>query len=151
MNSEEIVFQLYKLHSKQKENFVDRSFVTNKFYLLLILSLIVIMFLMKDYSFIHGLSLILIFSAAGMAICVMWWINVDSYNFLIKVKLKHVLEEIEKKFPIQPYFQEITAIRDLRKNKKEFLFADIQKLLAIVFLLLFFVLFANEVLVLIIN
>jgi hypothetical protein len=109
------------------------------------------MFLTKDLSFVHNISSILIFSAAGMAICIMWWINVDSYNFLIKVKLKHVLEEIEKRFPVQPYSQEIAAIRDLRKNKREFLFADIQKSLATIFLLLFFVLFSNELLVIFVN
>lgn len=145
MTSEEIVLQQYKIYSKQKEKFVDRSFCTNKFYLLLILGLILTMYLTKDYSFIFGLTSTLIFSAAGLAICVLWWINVDSYNFLIKVKLGSVLEEIEKQLPVKPYTQEIMAIKDLRKNKREFLFADIQKALATLVFLLFFVLFINEV------
>lgn len=146
MNSEEIILHQYKIYSEQKEKFVDRSFCTNKFYLLLILALIVTMYLTKDYSFVFGLSSTLIFSAAGLAICLLWWINVDSYNFLIKVKLGSVLEEIEKQLPVKPHTQEISAIRDLRKNKREFLFADIQKALATLVFLLFFVLFINDVL-----
>lgn len=146
MNSEEIMFQQYKLYAEQKEKFVDRSFQTNKFYLFLVLALILIMYLTKDYSFIYGLSSTLVFSAAGMTICLLWWVNVDSYNFLIKVKLSKVLEEIEKKFPIQPYTQEFAAILDLRKSKREFLFADIQKGLTILAFLLFFFLFIYEVL-----
>ena len=146
MNSEEILFQQYRLYTEQKEKFVDRSFKTNKFYLLLLLGLILTMYLTKDYSFIYDISSTLVFSAAGLAICVLWWINVDSYNFLIKVKLSKVIEEIEKKLPIQPYTQEFLAIKDFRKNKREFLFADIQKSLAILLLLLFFILFSYELL-----
>lgn len=145
MNMEELIFQQYKLYAEQKEKFVDRSFQTNKFYLFLILALVLTMFLTKDYSFVYGLSSTLIFSAAGFAICVLWWINVDSYNFLIKVKLSKVMEELETKLPVQPYTQEFIAITDLRKTKREFLFADIQKALATLALLLFFVLLANEI------
>lgn len=145
MNLEEIMFQQYKLYSEQKEKFVDRSFLTNKFYLVLILSLILTMYLTKDYSFVYGLSSTLIFSVAGMIICFLWWINVDSYNFLIKVKLSKVLEELEKKLPVQPYTQEFAAILDLRKSKREFLFADIQKIFTVLTFLLFFVLFLYEI------
>lgn len=145
MNQDEILFQQYKLYTEQKEQFANRSFYTNKFYLSLIILLILIMFLTKDYSFAYGLSSTLIFSIAGMALCVLWWINVDSYNFILKVKLSKVVEEIEKKLPFQPYTQEFLAIKELRKNKKAFVFADIQKLLATFVLLLFFVLAISEI------
>lgn len=145
MNQDEILFQQYKLYTEQKEQFANRSFYTNKFYLGLIILLILIMFLTKDYSFAYGLSSTLIFSIAGMALCILWWINVDSYNFIIKVKLSKVIEEIEKKLPFQPYTQEFLAIKELRKNKKAFVFADIQKLLATFVLLLFFVLAISEI------
>lgn len=151
MNSDEIMFQQYKLYSEQKEQFINRSFCTNKFYLVLLLGLILTMFLTKEYSFIYGISSTLIFSVAGMAICVLWWINVDSYNFLIKVKLSKVLEEIEKKLPIQPYSEEFAAITDFKKNKREFLFADIQKALAVLVFLLFFFLFSYDFLFMIIS
>lgn len=145
MNTEEILFQQYKMYSEQKEKFVDRSFNTNKFYLLLVLAIILTMYLTKECTFVYGLSSILIFSGIGMAICTMWWINVDSYNLLIKVKLAKVLEEIEKRLPAQPYAQEFAAIKDYKKNKREFLFADIQKAVVILLFLLFFFLFSYEV------
>lgn len=145
MNSDEIILEQYKLYTKQKEKFVDRSFWTNKFYLLIILGLILTMYLTKEYTFIYGLTSTLVFSFAGLAVCSLWWINVDSYNFLIKVKLSKVIEELEKKLPVQPYVQEFEAIKDYRKNKKEFIFADIQKTLALVIFLLFLILFLYEV------
>jgi len=145
MNSEEIMFQQYRLYTEQREKFVDRSFHTNKFYLLVVLGLFLIMFLLKGFAFAFDISAILVFSAAGMAICVLWWINMDAYNFLIKVKLGKVIEEIEKQLPSQPYTQEFLAIKDLRKNKRMFLFADMQKILAIFAFLTFLILFVNEV------
>ncbi len=147
MNIDEITLQQYQMYSEQKDKFIDRSFTTNKFYLLLILAIILTMLLTKDYSFIYGLTSTLIFSAIGMGVCLLWWINIDSYNFLIKIKLSKVLEQLEKRLPAQPYGLEFSAINDYKKNKREFLFADIQKGLSIAILLLFLVLFINEVLV----
>lgn len=151
MNTEEILLQQYNIYTNQKENFVERSFFTNKFYLVLLLLLILTMYLTKDCSFIYGITSTLVFSAAGMIICTLWWINVDSYNFLIKVKLSKVIEEIEKRLPIQPYTREFEIITDLSKRKREFLFADIQKGLAVLAFLLFLFLFSYEVLNIIVN
>lgn len=151
MNNEEIIFQQYKLYSEQKEEFINRSFMTNKFYLALIIGLFVIMFLTKNYTFVYGLTSALIFSGAGMAICSLWYMNVDSYNFLIKIKFSKVLDEIEKQLPIKPYTDEFEAIKDFKKNKREFLFADIQKLLAIFVFLMFFFLFTHELLAIILR
>lgn len=145
MNSEEIMLHQYKLYTEQKEKFVDRSFVTNKFYLVLVLVLFLTMFLTKEYTFIYGITSTLVFSVAGMVICFLWWINVDSYNFLIKVKLSGVIQEIEKKLPFQPYTQEFSKINELRKTRREFLFADVQKGLAILAFLLYFFLFIYEI------
>lgn len=146
MNTEEILFQQYKMYAEHKEKFVDRSFTTNKFYLVVVLALILTMYLTKDSTFVYGLSSMLVFSGIGMAVCIMWWVNVDSYNLLIKVKLAKVLEDIEKQLPVQLYCKEFTAIKDYKKNKREFLFADIQKAVTIALFLLFFLLFAYEVL-----
>lgn len=144
MNAEEIIFQQYKLYTEQKEKFVDRSFQSNKFYLVLVIVLFLIMFLTGNFTFDYGLTSILIFSAAGFATCILWWINIDSYNFLIKVKLGKVIEDLETHLQIKPYTQEFIAIKDLRKNKRMFLFADMQKTFVVCAMLVYFVLFVNE-------
>lgn len=69
----------------------------------------------------------------------------DSYNFLLKVKLSKVIEEIETKLPIKPFTQEFIAIKDLRKNKRMYVFADTQKTLALGAFILFLVLLISEV------
>lgn len=138
-----VILEQYKLYTEQKEKFVERSFRTNKFYLILVLVLFLTMLLTKNLSFAFNISSILIFSAAGIAVCALWWINMDSYNFLIKVKLSKVIEEIEKELPVQPYRREFSAIQDL-KRKKRFVFSGMQKTLAVFVLLVFFVLFVNS-------
>lgn len=149
MTSEEMMIQLYKIYSEQKENFIDRSFHTNKFYLVLVLFITIVMPFARNNNLTMGPSTAAILSAAGIAICVLWWINVDSYNFLIKIKLSKVLEEIEKNLPVKPYTDEFAAIKDYKKNKREFLFADIQKALATLALLVFLVIFLNEFLIMV--
>lgn len=145
MNPEEITFQQYKMYTEQKEKFIDRSFHSNKFYLGLVIVLVLLMFLTKGLTFAFGLTSTLVFCFAGVAVCILWWINIDSYNFLIKVKLSNVIEEIEKRLPVQPYTLEFATIQDLKKNKRMFLFSDMQKALALFALIMFLVLFINEV------
>lgn len=151
MNSDEIIFQQYKLYSEQKEKFVDRNFKTNKFYQVFILTLIVTMLLTKDYSFVFHLSSTFVLSAMGLSICTLWWINVDSYNLLIKIKLSKVIEELEKQLPVHPHIQEYAAIKEMKKNKREFLFADTQKLMAMLFGFFFFTLFLDNLVKIIYN
>jgi hypothetical protein len=38
------------------------------------------------------LSATLLFSLIGISVCALWWMNVDSYNTLIKIKYANVLE-----------------------------------------------------------
>ena len=75
----------------------------------------------------------------------MWWMNIDSYQFLIKIKYANVLEEIEKSLPEQPYQKEFKAQQDLKKSKKGFmLFGDWQKHLTLVVALVYiFICFRN--------
>lgn len=145
MNSEELIFQQYRLYTEQKDKFVDRSFHSNKFYLVLIVVLSLLTLITKGLMFPFGLTATLIFSFMGVAICILWWINMDSYNLLIKVKLSKVVEEIEKQLPVQPYTLEFETLKDLRKNKRMFLFSDMQKTFALILMLVFLVLFINEV------
>ena len=144
MNSEDLIFEQYRLYSEQKEKFIDRSFMTNKFYMVIVLAMFLLTFLSKGMAF-GKFTAPTIFALAGIISCALWWLNMDSYNCLIKIKFSKVLEEIEKQLPMQPYNMEYRAIRDFRKNKKMFLFSDMQKIFAIVLFLVFFILLLMEV------
>ena len=144
MDRDELIFREYKMYSEQKENFIDRNFKTNRFYMASIFVLIIALIYTGNVIFLNKISATLVFSLMGTAICTLWWMNVDSSNTLIKVKLANVLEKIEEKLPVKPFTDEYKGIEDFRNNKV-FMFSDIQKLIAVTAALFFFAVFVSEI------
>ncbi len=144
MDRDELIFREYKMYSEQKENFIDRNFKTNRFYMASILVLIVALIYTGNVVFLTKISATLVFALMGTAVSILWWMNVDSYNTLIKVKYANVLEKIEEKLPVKPFTDEYKGIDDF-KNNKVFMFSDIQKLIAVVAALFFFAVFISEI------
>lgn len=143
MDKDELIFQEYKLYAEQKENFINRNFKTNKFYMIMFISIIFAMIFTGNVVFMSKISATLIFSIIGIFICALWWMNVDTYNMLIKIKYANVLEIIEEKLPVRPFTEEFNGIEEYR-NKKMFMFSDIQKLIAIFGAIFFFAVFVSE-------
>ena len=144
MDRDELIFREYKMYSEQKENFIDRNFKTNRFYMASIFVLIIALIYTGNVIFLNKISATLVFSLMGTAVCTLWWMNVDSYNTLIKVKFANVLERIEEKLPVKPFTDEYKGIEDFRNNKV-FMFSDIQKLIAVTAALFFFAVFVSEI------
>ena len=144
MDRDELIFREYKMYSEQKENFIDRNFNTNRFYMASIFVLLIALIYTGNVVFLNKISATLVFSLMGTAVCTLWWMNVDSYNTLIKVKFANVLERIEEKLPVKPFTDEYKGIDDFRNNKV-FMFSDIQKLVAVVAALFFFAVFVSEI------
>lgn len=143
MDRDELIFQEYKLYAEQKENFIDRNFRTNRFYMISFVSVILMMIYTNNIVFLERISATLIFSLIGISICSLWWMNVDSYNTLIKVKFANVIEKIEEKLPVRPFTEEYKGIEEFRENKV-FVFSDIQKIIAVFGALFFFAVFVSE-------
>ncbi len=143
MDRDYIVFEEYKTYTEQKENFIERNFKTNRFYMISIIILILAMIYTNNVMFLDRLSATLVFAFFGISVSVLWWMNVDSYNTLIKVKYNDVIESIEERLPIHPFTEETKAIQEYR-NKKIFLFSDIQKLISIIAALFFFAITVSE-------
>ena len=139
MSEQDLIFQQYKLYSEQKESFIFRSFMVNRFYLCLSVILLIVMQLTKGTVFAYNISLSSLIAVIGMGSTMLWWANMDAYNMLIKIKFSKVLEEIEKQLPVQPYADEYKGIKEYRENKKMFLFSDMQKAFAVIVFLMFFV------------
>ncbi len=138
-----LIFEEYKLYTEQKDRFTERTFLINRFYMVLLLAMIAAIFLLKDIFIADTFSVLIIFALAGMVISILWWINIDTYNVLIKTKLSKVIEEIEKQLPVQPFKMEYSAVQESKKDKNEFMFTDVQKLFAsfifFVYLMMFIV------------
>jgi len=143
MDRDEIILQEYKLYSEQKENFIDRNFRTNRFYMIAIVVLIFSMIYTGNVVFLHKISATLLFAFLGVSASTLWWMNVDSYNTLIKIKYSNVIEAIEEKMPVKPFSDEYKGIEEFRK-KKVFMFSDMQKTVAAISALFFFAVCVSE-------
>ena len=143
MDRDELIFQEYKLYAEQKENFIERNFQTNKFYMVSFVAIIFAMIFTGNVVFMTKISATLVFSLIGISVCALWWMNVDAYNILIKIKFANVLETLEEKLPVKPFTEEFKGIEEFRNNKV-FMFSDIQKLIAVVGALFFFAVFVSE-------
>jgi len=144
MDRDELIFEEYKLYVEQKDNFINRNFITNRFYMISFLVILLAMIFTGNVVFMERITATLLFSAIGMAVCALWWMNVDSYNILIKIKYTNVIEQIEEKFPIKPYTEEKKGIEEF-KNNKIFMFSDIQKFISVLGALFFFIIFVSEI------
>ena len=144
MDREDLIFQEYKLYTEQKENFIDRNFRTNRFYMISFVAIIFAMIFTSNITFMSCLSATLIFSLIGIFVCALWWMNVDAYNILIKIKFANVIERIEEKLPVKPFTEEYKGIEEYRNNKV-FVFSDIQKFIAVIGALFFFAIFVSEI------
>ena len=92
MDIDEIILQQYQIYSESKEKFIDRTFRTNKFYMVLVIALLLFAFVTRGLSFAR-LTAPTLFSIIGIICCSLWWLNMDAYNCLIKIKFSKVLEE----------------------------------------------------------
>ena len=75
----------------------------------------------------------------------MWWMNIDSYQTLIKVKYAKVLEYLETKLPEQPYHKEFVDYAEMKKKNNLIVFGDFQKYLTLAIALVYVVFFANSI------
>lgn len=144
MDRDELIFREYKTYCEQKENFIDRNFKTNKFYMAAIVVLVFAMIYTGNIIFLNKITATLVFAFLGVSVSAMWWMNVDSYNTLIKIKYANVIEKIEEKLPVKPFTDEYEGIEEFRSNKV-FMFSDIQKIIAAISALFFFAVCVSEI------
>ena len=52
-------------------------------------------FVLSGCAFLDKITATLVFAFFGVAVSSLWWMNVDSYNTLIKIKYSDVIEKIE--------------------------------------------------------
>ena len=137
MDKEKIILEQYKIYTESKDKFIDRSFTTNRFYFVTIIIIGVLLAVFKKISPSNATDVSLFLSFAGLGTAILWYINQDTYSFLIKIKYSNVLEEIEKELPISPNHMEYVASKNHKEQKKSVTFNDIQKFVALVMLIIF--------------
>lgn len=148
MDDKEIILGIYKVYSEAKENFINRHFATNRFYFVFSFSLLVATYVF--YTLSPGTIPLIVASVFGIAVSILWWLNIDSYQTLIKIKYSKVLEYLETKLPEAPYHKEFEETQKFKKAKK-ILFTDVQKGFALLVLGAFLLIFVATLVTIISN
>ena len=136
-DEKQIILEQYRIYSDAKEKFIDRQFTTNKFYLVINLIILVAAYILGTLT--PQYQPVIVLCVIGIAITLMWWMNIDSYQLLIKVKYAKVLEYLETKLPEQPYHKEFVDYSEMKKKNNLIVFGDFQKILTLAIAGVYFV------------
>lgn len=139
MEREYLLLENYRIFTDSKERFIDRSFASNKFYL--VLDTVLLIIAAAGLSPDAPMLLTAIVSALGMLIAMMWWFNQDSYDYLIKIKYQKVLEHLEEQMGVETTKLEARAQREDAKKRKLFVFCNTHKSLSLLVFVVFLSIF----------
>ncbi len=132
-----LILEQYRIYSEAKEKFIDRQFSTNRFYLVLNIVILIATYILSTLT--PQYPPVIVLCVIGIAATLMWWMNIDSYQLLIKVKYAKVLEYLETKLPEQPYHKEFLDYSQMKKKNNLIVFGDFQKTLTLVIACVYFV------------
>ena len=138
MERDAIIVEMYKAHLKSKDAFTDRMFGLNKFYLMIVIILLIagLLYLINDNRMI-----VIPIAVVGMVVSLLWWFNQDAYNVQIKVKYAGILEKLEDDLPIKPLKDEYQMMKENTSKKKQFIFPETLKFFSASTFLIFVVMF----------
>ena len=137
MEDKHQLMELYKEFMYTKENFVNRSFATNKFYIVVIITCLLLLGVLKEFVVQDGSLTVVAVGLAGFACSLLLWSNQDAYSYLLRIKFSAVIDKIEEKFCFQPCIEEKKALIENAKTRKTYIFADVQKLFAVITMVVF--------------
>ena len=76
MDDKELILGQYQAYSAAKEKYIDRNFQTNRFYMIVTFVLLFVCYLFMSLT--PAYEPILLTSAFGVVVSVLWWLNIDS-------------------------------------------------------------------------
>ena len=158
MDEKQQLLELYKEFIYTKENFVNRSFATNKFYIVALTICLFIIAGLKEYARMintlantSGSFTFMAVALAGMIFSILLWANQDAYAYLIKLKFRNVIDKMEEQFCFQPCIKEREAIIEQAKKKRNYLFTDFQKAYALICMMIFLAVFIGNLVPIVIS
>lgn len=136
MDEKNLILEQYRIYSEAKEHYIDRAFLINRFYIVVVGIFFVLMLTIKAirpeaYMALAGIEFF------GMMLCFMWFSNQDAYSSIVKIKYSDVLEKMEQDLPKSPHRDEYVALQEKRKDKHIILVKDVQRWFAVFVMMMF--------------
>lgn len=102
----ELLFQQYKLNVEMADRVSQRRADANKFYIALIGSLLTyVITILKEKTLTECVLLIFMFGVLGIALALIWYLNIKSYRSLNAAKFE-VITQQEQLLPDQSFTKE---------------------------------------------
>ena len=134
------LLEQYKLCVEMADRISVRRGQANTFYISLLSAILALLSLIIDKNIVVGSASVLLFctSIAGLALCLTWYANIQSYKQINSLKFK-VINEMEQYLPFACYSREWEIREEKQKNgKKQYIrLTGIEKIVPLIFAFLY--------------
>lgn len=133
-----ILIEQYKIYVKMADNISERRSKMNSFFLSANSFLITALGLLVNFNVKTNLEILwlLVASIGGLTFAVAWFVLIQNYKHLNSSKYS-VLLQIEQKLAIAPYTKEWELLNPVKIHKRYVKLTDIEKVIPIVFMILY--------------
>jgi hypothetical protein len=113
------LLEQYKLYVEMMDRVTARRGQTNTFYISLLSGLLALLSLLVDKRLVLGYQFVVLLVTAilGLALCYVWYANINSYKELNSLKFK-VINEIEPYLPFPCYLREWEILKEDNKSQR---------------------------------
>lgn len=116
---QEHLLDQYKLYVEMADRISLRRDQSNRFYSALLTGLLAVLAVVVDRDILSEVQAVVFLAVAlvGMAVCIVWLINIRSYEQLNSGKFK-VVQEMEVQLPFPSYLREWEILRPSKEPKR---------------------------------
>ena len=141
-NFQEHLLEQYKLYVEMADRISARRSQSNRFYISLLSALLALLSILINRTLWSSIqnALFLAVAILGLALCFLWYVNINSYRQLNSGKFK-VIQELEQHLPFNCYDREWKILGAGEERKKYLQLTRVEQfvpfVLAVPYLLLF--------------
>ncbi|MGB2842620.1 MAG: hypothetical protein WBC40_09135 [Halobacteriota archaeon] len=139
---QEHLLEQYKLYVEMADRISARRAQSNRFYISLLSALLALLSILINRNLWNNIqnAIFLAVAILGLALCFLWYVNINSYRQLNSGKFK-VIHELEQHLPFKCYDREWQILGEGEERKKYLQLTHVEQfvpfVLAVPYLLLF--------------
>jgi|Deesub1362A_J573_1020465.scaffolds.fasta_scaffold04659_7 hypothetical protein len=127
----EHLLEQYKLYVEMADRISERRMQTNKFYISLLSGLLALLSILVSVGKLNQTLIFVIVSLLGIALCILWHINIRSYRQLNSGKFK-VIHEMEQNLPFPCYDKEWEILGEVKEKSKYLQLTRVEKYIPLI-------------------
>lgn len=135
------LIEQYKLYVEMADRISSRRAQTNRFYLSLLSGLLALLSIVIGKNIFSNLQPVMLITVAilGLALCVLWGVNIRSYRQLNSGKFK-IIHNMEQYLPFPCYDKEWEILEEGKERKKYLQLTRVEQYVPLIFAIPYFLL-----------